>query len=62
MLIALLIMFSTSSTIDIKNTTLAIYAAPEAIPPKPKIAAINAITRNVIDSLIIIYGFIGSLI
>ena len=31
-----------------KNNTFAIPAAPEAMPVKPKIAAITAITRNMI--------------
>ena len=38
----------TKSTINTKNITLAIEAAPAAIPPKPKTAAINAIMRNMI--------------
>ena len=31
-----------------RNRTLAIDAAPAAIPPKPRSAAISAMTRNVI--------------
>jgi hypothetical protein len=31
----------------IKNRTLAIDAAPDAIPPKPNMAAIIATTRNI---------------
>jgi hypothetical protein len=38
---------STKSTKKIKNKTLAIEAAPSAIPPNPKIAATIAIIRNV---------------
>jgi hypothetical protein len=34
--------------IKIKNRTLAMPAAPAAIPPNPKIAAIIAITRKII--------------
>ena len=30
-----------------KNKTFAIEAAPDAIPPKPKIAAMMATTRNI---------------
>ena len=35
--------------IKIKNNTLAIAAAPEAIPVNPNTAAIMAIIRNVAD-------------
>ena len=35
-----------NKTIKIKNKTLAIVAAPAAIPPKPKIAAITATIRK----------------
>jgi hypothetical protein len=38
---------STNSTKKIKNKTLAIEAAPSAIPPNPKMAATIAIIRNV---------------
>jgi hypothetical protein len=38
----------------IKNRILAIDAAPAAMPPKPKTAAIKAIIRNEIDHLNII--------
>jgi len=38
---------STNSTKKIKNKTLAIPAAPAAIPPKPNIAAIIAITKKI---------------
>ena len=34
------------STIKMKNKILAIEAAPEAIPPKPNIAAMMATTKN----------------
>ena len=37
---------------------LAIPAAPAAIPPKPKIAAIMAITRKIIIQRIIIFCFL----
>jgi hypothetical protein len=37
---------SKKRTIKMKNKIFAIEAAPEAIPPKPKIAAIMATTRN----------------
>jgi len=36
-----------NSTKKIKNRILAIDAAPDAIPPKPKIAAMIAITRKI---------------
>lgn len=45
-----------------KNNTLAIDAAPSAIPPNPKMAAIIAITkkitdqRNIVLLVIIIHG------
>jgi hypothetical protein len=38
-----------NKTIKIKNNTLAISAAPEAIPVNPNIAAITAIIKNVAD-------------
>ena len=34
-------------TMNMKNNTFAIDAAPAAIPPKPNSAAIRAITKNV---------------
>jgi hypothetical protein len=37
----------TNSKIKMKNNTFAIPAAAEAMPPKPKTAAINAITKNI---------------
>ncbi len=37
----------TNNTKKIKNRILAIEAAPEAIPPKPKMAATIAITRKI---------------
>jgi len=43
-----------NKTKKIKNKTLAIEAAPAAIPPKPNIAAIIATTKKVIDQRIII--------
>lgn len=38
-----------NKTIKIKNNTLAIAAAPEAIPVNPNIAATMAIIKNVAD-------------
>jgi hypothetical protein len=40
-----------------KNKTLAIPAAPAAIPPNPKIAATIATTRKIIVQRSIIYNF-----
>lgn len=48
---------STKSTMNIKNTTLAIPAAAPAIPPNPRIAAIIAIITNVIVQRNIFFGF-----
>jgi hypothetical protein len=51
-----------NSTIKIKNRILAIPAAPAAMPPNPKIAAIIATTkkitvqRNIIKDLIVYNG------
>ena len=42
------IKLSTNNTRKIKNRILAMPAAPAAIPPNPKIAAIIAITRKII--------------
>jgi hypothetical protein len=39
---------TTNKTRKIKKQILAIEAAPAANPPKPRIAAINAITKNII--------------
>jgi hypothetical protein len=36
-----------NNTINIKNKTLAIDAAPAAMPPNPKMAAIIATTRKI---------------
>ena len=36
---------------------LAMSVAPSAIPPNPKTAAINAITKNIIIQRTIIYSF-----
>ena len=41
------IKLTTTSTRKIKKIVLAIETAPAAIPPKPNIAAIIAITRKV---------------
>ena len=46
-----------NSTIKIKKMILAIPAAPAAIPPKPKIAAIMAMIRNTIVQRNITYNF-----
>jgi len=45
------------STRKIKNRIFAIEAAPDAIPPKPKIAAIMAITRKITVQRNIALGF-----
>ena len=45
------------STRKIKKSTLAIDVAPAAIPPKPKIAAMIAITKNIIVQRNITCGF-----
>ena len=42
-------MVITKSARNIKNSTLAIEAAPSAIPPNPKIAAIIATTKKITD-------------
>jgi hypothetical protein len=47
----------TKSTIKIKKRTLAMEAAPSAIPPKPKIAAMIAITKNIAAQRNIIVEF-----
>jgi hypothetical protein len=36
-----------NNTIKMKNNTFAMEAAPAAIPPNPKIAAIRATTRKI---------------
>lgn len=41
-----------------KNKTFAIEAAPSAIPPKPNIAAMIAITKKIIDQRNIVFKFI----
>ena len=46
-----------NSTIKIKNNTLAISAAPAAIPPNPNIAAIIATTKNITVQRNIIISF-----
>ena len=43
----------------IKNKTLAIVAAPAAIPPKPKIAAMMATIKKMTVQRNIVKGFIG---
>ena len=50
---------STKSTKKIKNKTLAIEAAPAAIPPNPKIAATIAIIRKVTVQRNIVIKFKG---
>lgn len=40
---------SRNNTINTKNNTLAIEAAPAAIPPKPKMAATIAIIKKLAD-------------
>ena len=40
---------TTKSVRNMKNKILAIEAAPAAMPPKPKMAAMIAIMKNVID-------------
>ena len=47
----------TNKTIKIKNKTLAMEAAPAAIPVKPKIAAMIAITTKISAHLSIIVNF-----
>jgi hypothetical protein len=54
-----LIKESRNNTKKIKNKILAIPAAPAAMPPNPNIAAIIAITRNVIVQPNIIVIFKG---
>ena len=54
-----LIKESRNSTKKIKNKILAIPAAPAAMPPNPNIAAIIAITRNVIVQPNIVVIFKG---
>ena len=39
----------TKSARNIKNSTFAISAAPSAMPPKPKMAAMTAMTKNITD-------------
>jgi len=46
-----------NNTRKIKNKILAIPAAPAAIPPKPNIAAIIAITKKMIVQRNITYNF-----
>jgi len=45
------------STRKIKKSTLAIDVAPAAMPPKPKIAATIAITKNIIVQRNIVFVF-----
>ena len=54
-----LIKESRNNTMKIKNKILAIPAAPAAMPPNPNIAAIIAITRNVIVQPNIVVIFKG---
>ena len=46
----------------IKNNTLAMEAAPSAIPPNPKIAAIIAITKKITDqrNIVLLFIFINA--
>jgi hypothetical protein len=48
---------NTNKTIKIKKRIFAIEAAPAAIPPNPKIAAIIAITRKIIVQRNILVSF-----
>lgn len=48
---------NTNSIIKIQKNTFAIEAAPAAIPPNPKTAAIIAITTKIIAHLSIIISF-----
>ena len=50
---------NTNNTKKIKNKILAIEAAPEAIPPNPKMAAIIATTKKITVQRNIIKSFIG---
>lgn len=45
---------NTNNTMKIQNNTFAIEAAPAAIPPKPNMAAIIAITTKIMAHLSII--------
>ena len=47
----------TNNTKKIKNKTLAIPAAPAATPPKPKMAAMIAITRKITVQRNITFNF-----
>jgi hypothetical protein len=47
----------TNSTRKIKKSTFAMAAAPAAIPPNPKTAAISATIRNVIVQRNIVVEF-----
>lgn len=48
---------NTNNTRKIKNNTLAILAAPEAIPVKPNSAATIATTKKISDQRNIVYFF-----
>jgi len=50
---------NTNSTKKIKNKIFAIPAAPAAIPPKPKIAAMMATIKKITVQRNIVKGFIG---
>lgn len=50
---------SRNNTINTKNNTLAIEAAPAAIPPKPKMAATIAIIKKLADQRNIELNFNG---
>lgn len=45
----------TNSAKKIKNNTFAIEAAPSAMPPNPKIAAMMAMTKKIIDQRNIVF-------
>jgi len=52
-------MVITNKARNIKNKTFAIEAAPSAIPPNPKMAAIIAITKKITDQRNIMVIFKG---
>ena len=50
-------MVITNNARKIKNNTFAMEAAPSAIPPKPNIAAMIAITKKITDQRSIAFSF-----